>query len=112
MSDFTRLAEERIACAVEAGEFSDLPGAGRPLDLDEYFSAPESMRAGLGLLKSAGVVPPEIDLMREVSALRMKVDCATGGQRRALQTELAEKEVSLSLALERMRLARRGEGRV
>lgn len=112
MSDFTRLAEERIACAVDAGEFANLAGTGQPLDLDEYFSAPESMRAGLGLLKSAGVVPPEVDLMRQVSALRVRMEAATGAQRRALQTELAEQEVALALSLERMRLARRGEGRV
>ena len=29
------IAEERIARARDAGEFDDLPGAGRPLELDD-----------------------------------------------------------------------------
>jgi hypothetical protein len=53
---FDKLVEQKIREAQEAGEFDDLEGEGRPVNLDAYFSTPEELRAGYALLKSAGVL--------------------------------------------------------
>ena len=38
------LAEDRIREAERAGQFADLPGAGKPLDLDDDRLVPEEVR--------------------------------------------------------------------
>jgi DnaJ-like protein len=63
------LAEARIEEAMRDGAFDDLPGAGRPLDLDDDRLVPEPLRAAYRILKNAGFVPPEIEARRERAAL-------------------------------------------
>ncbi len=58
------LAERRIAEAIERGEFDDLPGVGRPLDLDDVDPLlPEELRMAYRILKNAGMSAgdPEIE---------------------------------------------------
>jgi hypothetical protein len=62
------LAEARIEEAMRQGAFDDLPGAGRPLDLDDDRLVPEPLRAAYRILKNAGFVPPEIEARRERAA--------------------------------------------
>lgn len=63
------LAEARIEEAIEAGAFDDLPGAGRPLELDDERFVPEEVRAAYRILKRAGFVPPEVEARKEILAL-------------------------------------------
>ena len=53
------LAEQKIAEAVSRGELDDLPGAGRPLQLDDDELVPEDMRLAHRILKNGGYTPPE-----------------------------------------------------
>ena len=53
---FDKLVEQKIREAMKAGEFDDLEGKGRPINLDAYFSTPEELRAGYAVLKNAGVL--------------------------------------------------------
>ena len=62
------LAEQRIRDAQTRGEFDALPGAGRPLDLDEPPLVPDDVRMANRILKNAGFVPPEVELRRELHA--------------------------------------------
>ena len=48
-----RMAEERIKQADKNGEFKDLPGKGKPLDLSEINAVPEDLRMGYTVLKNA-----------------------------------------------------------
>ena len=66
MSLLERLAETHIDAAAERGELDDLPGAGKPLDLDDARGVPAELRAGYRLLKNAGFVPPELQTHREI----------------------------------------------
>lgn len=59
------LAEARIEEAMRGGAFDDLPGAGRPLPVDDDLLVPEELRAAYRVLKNAGFVPPEIETRRE-----------------------------------------------
>jgi hypothetical protein len=51
--------EKQIPGAVERGEFDDLPGTGKRLDLDAYFATPEDMRMADALLRSNDYLPEE-----------------------------------------------------
>lgn len=54
MDPVEKIAEEKIQAAMENGEFDNLPGRGKPVDLREYFNAPAHLRAAFSLLKNAG----------------------------------------------------------
>lgn len=104
MSSFSLLAESRIQEVIKNGECTELTGKGRPLDFDAYFAAPSSLRAGFGLLKSAGVVPPEVEAMRVVSFLRERIAATTDtAEKAALRAELQARETELVIGLERMK---------
>ena len=61
-----QIVERRIAAAAGRGEFDDLPGAGRPLELeDDSLVAPE-IRVAYRILKNAGYIPEEVRLLREL----------------------------------------------
>jgi hypothetical protein len=63
------LAEQKIAEAIERGELDDLPGAGRPLELDDDALVPEELRLAYRILKNAGYVPPEVGALNEIAEL-------------------------------------------
>ena len=93
MSGFDLLAEMKIAEAMRAGAFDDLPGAGKPLDLDDDKLVPEDVRMAYRILKNAGFVPAEVEQRKEAADLR-KLIAATADEpakRRALaKLELLE----------------------
>lgn len=99
---FTRITEGRIREAMEQGVFENLPGAGKPLDLEEYFNTPEEMRVAYSILKNANCAPVEVELMKEVSrleeAIAESVDPATA---KDLQRTLAHRRIQLAIFLER-----------
>jgi hypothetical protein len=61
-----QLVEARVAQAAARGEFDDLPGAGRPLALDDDPLVPAELRTAYRLLKNAGYVPEELRLRGEI----------------------------------------------
>src|SRR5205823_14703444 len=63
------LAERKIEEAITRGEFDDLPGAGRPLELDDDPLVPEDQRVAYRILKNAGYVPPEVQTLKEIADL-------------------------------------------
>lgn len=103
------LAEQHIVQAIERGEFDDLPGAGRPLELVDDPLVPEHLRAGYRLLKNAGYLPPELQTLREIRDAEALLAQITGADEqdrtvrllRLLQIQLAEgRGRGLALALE------------
>ncbi len=56
-----RIAERRIVKAIDNGELDDLPGKGKPLELDDDSMVPEHLRVGYRILKNAGYIPPELE---------------------------------------------------
>ena len=67
------IAEKKIAEAIERGELDDLPGAGRPLELDDDALVPEELRLAYRILKSTGFVPSEVQALNEISQLERMV---------------------------------------
>jgi len=70
MFAFEKIAEERIRQAMEEGVFDNLPGAGKPLQLDDDRMVPEDLRMAYQVLKNAGCAPPEVEMHREITSLR------------------------------------------
>lgn len=99
---FEKLVEQKIREAQKAGEFEGLEGAGRPINLEAYFATPEELRAGYAVLKNAGVVPEEVQLLKEIEALRGRLEASNdAGERGSLGRELAELNLKYRLLVER-----------
>ncbi|MDE7242102.1 DnaJ family domain-containing protein [Desulfovibrio sp.] len=63
------IAERRIQEAQERGEFDDLPGAGRPLQLDAMSHVPQELRMAYTILRNANCLPPELEERKEIQKL-------------------------------------------
>jgi hypothetical protein len=105
---FERIAENRIREAMERGEFEGLPASGKPIDLDGYFSVPGHLRMAYSILKSAGSLPEEVELLKEIAALERDIAALREGEpgdgaRQTLSRALARARLRLDLALERAR---------
>ncbi|MBF0228652.1 MAG: DUF1992 domain-containing protein [Desulfamplus sp.] len=68
LSGFESLVEERILKAQKNGELDNLPGQGKPLNLDDM-SIPEEFRMVHRILKNSGFLPPEVELRKQIREL-------------------------------------------
>jgi len=99
---FSRIAEQRIREAIAKGEFENLPGSGKPLNLEEYFSTPEDLRMAFSILKNANCAPAEVELLKEVSRLQQAIaETPDPATRQDLQQTLVLRQTELAIALER-----------
>lgn len=91
-----------------AGELQAAPSYGKPLTFgDGYDDTPVELRMGMKILKDAGVVPPEVEAMREAAALEQRIDASTdAAERRRLLQELSEKRQAIALRLEKLAISR------
>ncbi len=99
---FELIAEQRIQEAIEAGQFDNLPGAGKPLVLDDDRLVPEALRAAFRVLKNAGYIPPEVEQLKELRELTRYIETAPDEQeqRRAMaKLNLLALRLSLSRGL-------------
>jgi len=94
------IAEARIEQAQREGAFEDLPGAGRPIDLDDDPLVPDELRVAYRILKNAGFVPPEIEARRELAGL--------GAMLGTLEDAPARRRATVRLALLQAQLDRSG----
>lgn len=74
MQFLDQVAEQRIQAALGRGEFDNLPGAGRPLELDDDSLVPVHLRMACRILKNAGIVPPEVGTLRELHQLYARIE--------------------------------------
>ena len=104
---FSHAAEQRIREALAQGEFDNLPNAGQPLNLDEYFSAPADLRMAYSVLKNANCRPLEVELLNETSRLQRAIaEASDPARKQELERTLANRQTRLAILLERRR---RGE---
>ncbi|HEX5605977.1 MAG TPA: DUF1992 domain-containing protein [Candidatus Binatia bacterium] len=69
VSFLQRIAEQRILEAQREGAFDNLPGKGKPLELEDLSWVPEDLRIGYHVLKNAHVLPPEVELLKDIHSL-------------------------------------------
>jgi hypothetical protein len=98
---FSRIVENRVREAMAQGQFENLPGAGQPLNLEEYFSTPEDLRMAYSILRSANCVPAEVELLNDISRLERAVaETSDATARQSLQRALTNCQTQLAVALE------------
>lgn len=102
MNGFDAIVEAKIAQAQRDGEFDRLPGAGKPLVLDDDRMIPEDLRMAYRILRNSGYVPEEIEARKEAASLRALVAAAA--------TEDDRRRALARLALLEARLEARGGG--
>ena len=99
---FHKYIEEKIRKSVEAGEFDNLEGAGKPLSLDDYFNTPEEFRVGYSVLKSSKFVPEEVERLKEIGELKEKLkNCPSETEKVKLTKLLQERQLAFSILMER-----------
>ena len=100
--NFDRIVETAIQEAMARGEFKNLPGQGKPINLTEYFNTPEDVRVAQAMLKNAGMLPVEIELLQEIAANRELLKKAKDhSEKDKLHKLLGEKQLQFNLLLER-----------
>lgn len=60
--------EAKLADAARRGEFDGLPGAGKPLELDDDRDVPDELRMAFRVMKNAGYVPEAVRLRGEIAS--------------------------------------------
>ncbi len=105
---FDRIVEAIIKEAMERGEFDNLPGKGKPIDLTEYFETPEDVRLANSVLKNAGMTSREVDLLKEIAELKqILAGILDEKKKQDIEKQIRQKQVEFSLMLERQKRQRR-----
>jgi hypothetical protein len=89
MEDLHGIVEQRIQKAQEEGAFDNLPGRGKPLQLDDDSFVPEELRLTYKVLKNAKCLPIEMELRKEIFSLHQLLNGAIDPEtRRELRRDL------------------------
>ncbi|MBS0446614.1 MAG: DUF1992 domain-containing protein [Proteobacteria bacterium] len=103
--------DEQIAQSLRdsqhSGELQSAPSWGKPLAPDTAFEqTPEEFRLGYKMLKEAGYVPPEVETMKRIAALREVIAAETDPARAdEMRKRLSELQQHLALRLEKLRMS-------
>ena len=107
---FDRIVEAMIKEAMERGEFDNLPGKGKPIDLTEYFETPEEVRLAHSLLKNAGMTSREVDLLKEIAELKHLLAAVLDKKKKQeLEKQIQQKQMEFNLMMERQKRERRAK---
>jgi hypothetical protein len=105
---FDRIVEAVIKEAMERGEFEDLSGKGKPIDLTAYFDTPEEVRMAHAILRNAGMVPREVDLLKEIAELKQILPALLDEiKKQEIRAQIEKKQVEFSLMTEQQKRQRR-----
>lgn len=98
LSYFARVVEERIREAQREGAFENLPGKGKPLQLEDQSLIPEDLRLSYHILKNAHVLPPEAELRKEIKTLQDLLKYVEDeSERKTMAKEIEWKMIRLDL---------------
>jgi len=107
----TKTLDEQIADQLRdserSGELRNAPSWGRPLPLDDgYDETPPELRMPFKILKDAGVVPHEVEMFRELSALKRALhETVSAEEARMLRQRISELQQAIALRLEKLRIS-------
>ena len=104
---FDKIVEALIKEAQERGEFDNLPGKGKPIDLTSYFEMPEEVRLAQSVLKNAGMTSPEVQILKEIAELRQVQEAVTDEEKRQeIKKQIEQKQMEFNLMMERQKRQR------
>lgn len=97
-----KFIEDQITKAIAEGQFDNLAGKGKPLDLEWYFALPEDLRLGYSVLRSNNVLPPEAQMLKEIAELKQQLEqCADEARKKQIEKAINEKTLSFRIEIER-----------
>ena len=82
---FDEIIERRIREAQQNGAFDNLPGRGKPLELEDDSHVPEDLRLAYKILKNANCLPPEIELRKEIHQMKDLLEAIPDEKEKYLQ---------------------------
>jgi len=101
---FDKIVEALIKEAQERGEFDNLPGKGKPIDLTSYFETPEEVRLAQSVLKNAGMTSPEVQILKEIAELRQVQEAVTDEEKKQeIRKRIEQKQMEFNLMMERQK---------
>jgi len=104
-----RMAEERIKQADKNGEFKDLPGKGKPLDLSEINAVPEDLRMGYTIMKNANMIPEEMQIKKDIVKLEDLLQfCEDPEEVASLRKEINEKQLRFQTLMDKRKMKQSG----
>jgi hypothetical protein len=104
---FDKIVEALIKEAQERGEFDNLPGKGKPIDLSSYFETPEEVRLAQSVLKNAGMTSPEVEILKEIAELRqVQGTIADEAKKQEIRKRIEQKQMEFNLMMERQKRQR------
>lgn len=107
---FDKIVESLIKEAQERGEFDNLPGKGKPIDLSTYFETPEEVRLVQSVLKNAGMTTPEVTLLKEIAGLRQVLAVVADVKKKAeIRKQIQEKQIEFNIMMERQQRQKRSK---
>lgn len=97
-----KFIDEQIRKAIEAGEFDNLPGKGKPIDLSAYFETPEELRMAYSMLKSNNFVPEEVEILKDINDLKKRLsECSDENEKSKIKKELNDKNYAFNMLIEK-----------
>ncbi|MDD3023931.1 MAG: DUF1992 domain-containing protein [Syntrophomonadaceae bacterium] len=96
MSSTQDLVENQIVKAQQRGDFDNLEGAGKPLNLEENPFEPLDLRMTYKILKDNDFAPYWIELGKEIDAEMNKIDKEVNSFKRYTEIFFSEKHGSLA----------------
>lgn len=99
--DFFRLTDEKIRKAYEDGEFENLPGYGKRLELEDLSNVPPEMRMAYKMMKNAGMME-EQQIRTEIEYLEDLIEGAHSDvEEDRLNQRLTEKQLRLQQLIQK-----------
>ncbi|MFD2216642.1 DUF1992 domain-containing protein [Metabacillus endolithicus] len=96
---FSIIAEDKIKKAIEEGEFDNLPGQGKPLNLEDLSHIPEELRVAYKVLKNSNMLNDVEKLKKEISSIEDLIDATEDLQEKET---LKQKKQERMLRIERL----------
>ncbi len=101
---FEKAIEAAIKEAMERGEFDNLKGKGKPIDLDAYFETPEELRLAFSALKNAGIASQEVELLQEVAVLKEKLRLEEDEAKRGeIKKLIHDRQLQFNILMDRLK---------
>jgi len=101
--------DEQIAQSLrrseESGELQKTKSWGKPLNMNDGFDeTPEELRMAFKMLKDSGFVPPEIEMINKIAALKKQLEALDAASEEAttLRQEIMNLRLNVSIRLERL----------
>ncbi|MGE6753422.1 DnaJ family domain-containing protein [Rossellomorea sp. NPDC071047] len=108
--DFSMImSEQRIKKAYEDGDFKELPGFGKPLNLDDDLGVPQELKMAHRMMKNVGYSTDEMNVKKEMMRIEdlLRV-CDDDLEKQELKKSLSENMLKYNAMLSKKRIKTNG----